>query len=178
MKQSVWNTEGHRSHEEVMPWKRFPHYWQYVRGTWITGGVPSPTKVMWSFDALTAVIIDLLLHKQPRWLESPWHSGGVFLTVVVFDASVTNRCNNSVTNRELLWRTHRKLQNRQRTDDILLVSWQKFHTGNIQYLVYDNKCHRLYTMETIRLSYGWYHRSFIMTQITSISTMYSTAFSG
>ena len=54
---------------------------------WITGGCPSPTRVMWSFDALTAVIIDLLLHKQPRWLESPWHSGGDFLTVVVFGAS-------------------------------------------------------------------------------------------
>ena len=46
------------SHDDVIKWKHFPHYWPFVWG--IHRGLPAQRPVTWSFD----VFFDLCLNKR------------------------------------------------------------------------------------------------------------------
>ena len=62
--------------DNVVTWKRFPHYWPFVRG-FHQSSVDSPTK---NLDDSFNVSIDKLFNKQSscRWFETPWRHCNAF----------------------------------------------------------------------------------------------------
>ena len=55
-------------HDEVIKWKRFPHYWPFVSGEF-----PVQRPVMWSFDVFFDLPLNKRLSKQSWgwWFETP-----------------------------------------------------------------------------------------------------------
>ena len=60
------------SHEDAVTWKRFPHYWFFVR---VSGGFPSKGPVMRGFGVFFDVCQQKLLNKQSsaRWFNMRRH---------------------------------------------------------------------------------------------------------
>ena len=62
-------------HDDVMPWRCFPHYRHFMRGIhWSMVDSPHKGPVMWKFDVSFVVSLNKLLNTQPcyQWFEMPW----------------------------------------------------------------------------------------------------------
>ena len=117
MKQNVWNTKGHRTHDDSMTWNDFPHFLPFVGGnhgsTW-DWALKSRNAKLWCFNCrYTEPILNLLLHKRSMWFDKPWRSHGVIIQDVFLGVAICPSGAINFTNRGSQRAWHISLRKRE-----------------------------------------------------------------